>query len=51
MAERIEPEFKKGSFESIKGRLITHNYTDKNGQKKYVTEIIANEPSLNQKAA
>jgi single-strand DNA-binding protein len=51
VAERIETEFKKGSFVSIEGRLVTRNYTDKNGQKKYVTEIIANEANLNQKAA
>jgi single-strand DNA-binding protein len=51
VAERIETEFKKGSFVSIEGRLVTRNYTDKNGQKKYVTEIIANDVVLNQKAA
>ena len=51
VAERIEAEFKKGSFVSIEGRLVTRNYTDKNGQKKYVTEIIANEANLHQKAA
>lgn len=51
LAEHVEAEFKKGSFVSIEGRLLTRNYTDKNGQKKYITEIVANEASLNQKAA
>lgn len=49
VAEQIESEFKKGSFVSIEGRLVTRNYTDKNGQKKYITEVVANEAHLNQK--
>ncbi|WP_317897956.1 single-stranded DNA-binding protein [Aurantibacillus circumpalustris] len=49
VAERVENEFKKGSFVSIEGKLVTRNYTDKNGQKKYVTEVVANEVALNQK--
>ena len=51
VAERIETELQKGSFVSIEGRLVTRNYMDKNGQKKYVTEIVANEVVLNQKQA
>ena len=51
VAERIETEFKKGCFVSVEGRLVTRNYTDKNGQKKYVTEVVANEAVLNQKTA
>jgi len=50
LAERIEKELQKGSFVSIDGRISTRNYLDKNGQKKYVTEIIANEVIVNQKA-
>jgi single-strand DNA-binding protein len=50
MAERIETELKKGSFVSIEGRLVTRNYTDKNGQKKYITEVVANDLVVNQKA-
>lgn len=50
-AERVESELKKGSFVSIEGRLVNRNYTDKNGQKKYVTEIVANEIVVSQKAA
>ena len=49
LAERVENELKKGSFVSIEGKLVTRNYTDKNGQKKYTTEIVANEVVLNQK--
>ncbi|MCU0360156.1 MAG: single-stranded DNA-binding protein [Bacteroidia bacterium] len=51
IADQIEAELKKGSFVSVEGRLVTRNYTDKNGQKKYVTEIIANDVVLNQKSA
>lgn len=49
VAERIETELKKGSFVSVEGRLVTKNYVDKSGQKKYVTEIVANEVVLNDK--
>ncbi len=49
VAEQIETEFKKGSFVSIEGKLVSKSYTDKNGQKKYVTEVVANEARLNQK--
>ena len=49
MAEQIEAELKIGSFVSVEGRLTTRNYVDKNGQKKYVTEIVANEVTLKQK--
>ena len=31
-AEQIETEFKKGSFVSIEGKLVSKSYTDKNGQ-------------------
>ncbi len=49
MAEQIEAELKKGSFVSVEGRLSTRNYVDKNGQKRYVTEVVANEVTLKQK--
>jgi single-strand DNA-binding protein len=51
VAERIEAELTKGSFVSIEGRLVTRNYTDKNGVKKYVTEVVANDLVINQKSA
>jgi single-strand DNA-binding protein len=50
IADKIEVDLKKGSFVSIEGRLMTRNYTDKNGQKKYVTEVVANEVVVNKKA-
>lgn len=49
LAEKVETEFQKGSFVSIEGRLVTKSYVDKNGQKKYSTEVVANEVVLNQK--
>jgi single-strand DNA-binding protein len=49
IAGRIEAELKKGSFVSVEGRLVTRNYTDKNGQKKYVTEVVANDLVVNQR--
>lgn len=51
LAEKVESELQKGSFVSIEGRLVTKSYVDKNGQKKYATEIVANDVILNQKAA
>ena len=51
LAERIESELQKGSFVSVEGRISTRSYTDKNGQKRYSTEIVASDVVLNQKAA
>jgi single-strand DNA-binding protein len=48
MAERIENELQKGSFVSVEGRIVNRNYVDKNGQKKYITEIVANDLVINQ---
>lgn len=49
VAERVESELKKGSFVSIDGRLVTRNYVDKNGVKKYITEVVANDVVVNQR--
>lgn len=46
MVEQIETELKKGSLVSVEGRLTTRNYVDKNGVKKYFTEVVANEVIL-----
>jgi single-strand DNA-binding protein len=46
VAEKIEADCKKGSYISIEGRLVTRNYTDKNGQKRYITEVVANDVYL-----
>ena len=42
-AEFISKYFKKGQQVGIIGRLETRSYDDSNGQKRYVTEIIAEE--------
>jgi single-strand DNA-binding protein len=49
VADRIESDLKKGSFVSVEGRLVTRNYTDKNGQKKYITEVVASDVVVKQK--
>jgi len=51
IADRVEAELQKGSFVSVEGRIQTRNYTDKDGQKKYSTEIVANDIVLNNRAA
>lgn len=33
----------KGSEVAIEGKLVTRNYTDKEGAKRYVTEVVVNE--------
>jgi single-strand DNA-binding protein len=42
-AEIIEKLFEKGKEVAIEGKLINRNYTDKEGVKKYITEIQVNE--------
>lgn len=42
-AEIIEKYVTKGKEIAIEGKLTYRNYDDKNGDKKYVTEIIVNE--------
>src|SRR5688500_12820878 len=43
LAELAATYLGKGSQAYIEGRLETHDYTDKDGVKKYSTEIVANE--------
>ncbi|MDO9186829.1 MAG: single-stranded DNA-binding protein [Bacteroidia bacterium] len=45
-AEIIEKYLKKGSEVAIDGKLINRNYNDKDGVKRYVTEIEVNEVLL-----
>lgn len=40
MAERAEKYLKKGSQIFVEGKIRTRNYDDKDGNKRYVTEII-----------
>ena len=42
-AEIIEKYLTKGSEVAIEGKLVNNNYTDKEGVKRYVTEIEVNE--------
>ncbi|MBC7936873.1 MAG: single-stranded DNA-binding protein [Rhizobacter sp.] len=43
VAEIVEKYLIKGSEVVIEGKLISHSYTDKEGNKKYVTEVEVNE--------
>jgi|SRR5690606_3250097 len=38
----IEPHLKKGNPVYIEGKLTTRSYDDKNGVRKYVTEVVGN---------
>jgi single-strand DNA-binding protein len=49
VAELAEKELNKGTGVSVEGKLINRNYVDKQGQKKYVTEVQANELVVLQK--
>lgn len=40
--EKLTPYLTKGAKVYVEGRLETRSYEDKNGDKKYVTEIIVN---------
>src|ERR1700691_6526395 len=41
MAERAEKSLKKGSLIYVEGKIRTRSYDDKDGAKRYITEIIA----------
>jgi single-strand DNA-binding protein len=43
VAELAEKYLAKGSEIAIEGKLINRNYTDKDGTKKYITEVQLNE--------
>ena len=42
-AEIIEKYLQKGNEVAIEGKLVNRSYEDKNGEKRYITEIIINE--------
>lgn len=46
VAELAEKYLGKGSEVAIEGKLINRNYTDKDGNRKYVTEVQVNEVLL-----
>ena len=43
VADIAEKYLVKGTEIAIEGKLVNHNYTDKSGVKKYVTEVQVNE--------
>ena len=43
IAEIIEKYVTKGNEIAIEGKLTHRSYDDKNGEKKYITEVVANE--------
>jgi single-strand DNA-binding protein len=43
LADIAEKYLVKGSEVAIEGKLINRNYTDKQGVKRYITEVQANE--------
>ncbi len=42
MAERAESQLKKGSMIYIEGKLTHRSYDDKDGNKRYITEVVGN---------
>jgi single-strand DNA-binding protein len=45
-AEIAEQSLAKGSHVSVEGKLVNRSYVDKQGVKKYVTEVVANELTI-----
>ncbi len=43
VAEMVEKYLKKGTELAVEGKLINRNYVDKDGVKRYITEIQVNE--------
>lgn len=43
LAGIVEKYLQKGSEVAIEGKLTNRSYTDKDGQKRYITEVLANE--------
>jgi single-strand DNA-binding protein len=43
VGELVEKYLNKGSEVVIEGKLVTRNYTDKEGNKKYITEVEVSE--------
>ncbi len=46
LAETAEQNFEKGSQVVVDGKLVNRSYTDKEGKKRYVTEVVANDVYL-----
>jgi single-strand DNA-binding protein len=45
-AEILDKYTDKGSEIAVEGKLSNRSYTDKNGEKKYITEVVVNEVLL-----
>jgi single-strand DNA-binding protein len=45
-AELFEKYTKAGTKIAVEGKLVNRQYTDKSGQKKYITEVLVNEIML-----
>ena len=43
LADTVEKYFTKGQEILVEGKLVSRNYTDKDGVKRYITEVQANE--------
>lgn len=43
VADLVEKYLTKGTEVAIEGKLVNRNYLDKEGNKKYITEILVNE--------
>lgn len=43
LAEIVEKYLQKGNEVAIEGKLTSRSYTDKEGNKKYITEVLVNE--------
>ncbi|WP_143961669.1 single-stranded DNA-binding protein [Litoribacter populi] len=48
-AETLESNADKGTEVSVEGRMVTRSYNDKDGVKKWITEVIANEVAIVEK--
>lgn len=43
VADKVEKIIRKGKLAALEGKLKTHSYDDKDGTKRYFTEIIVND--------
>ena len=46
LAERVEKDVRKGTFLYVEGRIQTRSYDDKEGNKRYITEVNGREMRL-----
>lgn len=46
LAERVEKQLSKGKLVYIEGKLTHRKYQDKDGNDKYITEVVANQVRL-----